>query len=50
MFSGVKLSVGSFILLPSLNAKRSMKKEHFSIKAVSFQISHNYSFDTFLFS
>ena len=36
--------------LPSLNAKRSMKKEHNSIKAVSFQISHNCPLDNFLFS
>ena len=35
--------------LPSLNAKRSMKREHNSIKAVSFQISHNCPFDNFLF-
>ena len=28
--------------LPSLNAKRSMKKEHNFIKAVSFQIFHNF--------
>ena len=35
--------------LPSLNAKRSMEKEHNSIKAVSFQISHNCPFDNFLF-
>ena len=36
--------------LPSSNAKRSMKKEHNSIKAVSFQIFHNCPFDNFLFS
>ena len=35
--------------LPSSNAKRSMKKEHNSIKAVSFQIFHNCPFDNFLF-
>ena len=31
------------ITCPSSNAKRSMKKEHNSIKAVSFQIFHNLS-------
>ena len=36
--------------LPSLNAKRSMTKEHNSIKAVSFQISRNCPVDNFLFS
>ena len=36
--------------LPSSNAKRSMKNEHNSIKAVSFQIFHNCPFDNFLFS
>ena len=37
--------------LPSSNAKRSMKKEHNSIKkAVSFQIFPNCPFDNFLFS
>ena len=35
--------------LPSSNAKISLKREHYSIKAVSFQISHN-SFDNFLLS
>ena len=35
--------------LPSSNAKRSMKKEHNSVKAVSFQVFHNSPFDNFLF-
>ena len=35
--------------LSSLNAKRSMKKEHNSIKAVSFQIFHNLSIWQFSF-
>ena len=35
--------------LPSLNTKRSMKKEHNSIKAVSFQIFHNLSIWQFSF-
>ena len=35
--------------LPRLNAKRSMKKEHNSIKAVSFQIFHNLSIWQFSF-
>ena len=35
--------------LPSSNAKRSMEKEHNSIKAVSFQIFHNCPFDNFYF-
>ena len=34
--------------LPGSNAKISMKKEHNSIKAVSFQIFHNCPFDNFL--
>ena len=36
--------------LPSSNAKISMKKEHYSIKAVSFQIFHNCPFHNFLLS
>ena len=36
--------------LPSSYAKRSMRKEHNSIRAVSFQIFHNFPFDNFLFS
>ena len=35
--------------LPSLNAKISMKKEHNTIKAVSFQIFHNLSISQFSF-
>ena len=36
--------------LPSSNAKISMKREHYSIKAVSFQIFHNCPFDNFYLS
>ena len=35
--------------LPSSNAKILMKKEHYSIKAVSFQIFHNCPFQQFSF-
>ena len=34
--------------LPSSNANISMKKEHYSVKAVSFQIFHNCPFDNLL--